>query len=312
MQDEDRYSDWDFENLDDEQKNDPLDSPEAKAFLERQERTLEEFPDCDRYFEEAELRNISLPVRIKKSSGISRKEFQKKTQNFFTSKDPAKNLEDLKEMDRLFDQAVAYSKKLREERGHTRKRRSRCPSPEPPSDQEQEPASIPETPPEVPDYDPNYVDIWEPNIKRPRIEVVLNQNKQEERPERPRIEVLLNQNKQEERPKSPSKKIGVIKIPQYPIVKIKENKHYALAGRTRKRVCKEINEKMQEFVDSIPEKTAAEGMPLTEIKERMITYFNMPSLTGNGIAKLSSFPDHFCKKKKRQGDNFIILYYKKT
>lgn len=124
--------------------------------------------------------------------------------------------------------------------------------------------------------------------------------------------MVLNQNKQEERPKSPSKKIGVIKIPQYPIVKIKENKHYTLAGRTRKRVCKEINEKMQEFVDSIPEKTAAEGMPLTEIKERMITYFNMPSLTGNGIAKLSSFPDHFCKKKKRQGDNFIILYYKKT
>mgnify|MGYP001077452846 CR=1 FL=1 len=294
MQDENRYSDWDFENLDDEQKNDPLDSPEAKAFLERQERTLDDFPDCDLYFEEAELRNISLPVRIKKSSGISRKEFQKKTQNFFTSKDPAKNLEDLIEMDRLFDQAVAYSKKLREKRGHTGKRRRRFPSPDPPSDQDQEPASIPETPPEVPDYDPNYVDIWEPNIKRPRIEVVLNQNNQEERP------------------KSPSKKIGVIKIPQYPIVKIKENKHYTLAGRTRKRVCKEINEKMQEFVDSIPEKTAAEGMPLTEIKERLITYFNMPSLTGNGIAKLSSFHDHFCKKKKRQGDNFIILYYKKT
>ena len=294
MQDEDRYSDWDFENLDDEQKNDPLDSPEAKAFLERQERTLDDFPDCDLYFEEAELRNISLPVRIKKSSGISRKEFQKKTQNFFTSKDPAKNLEDLKEMDRLFEQAVEYSKRIREKRGYTGKRRRRCPSPDPPSDQDQEPASIPETPPEVPDYDPNYVDIWEPNIKRPRIEVVLNQNNQEERP------------------KSPSKKIGVIKIPQYPIVKIKENKHYTLAGRTRKRVCKEINEKMQEFVDSIPEKTAAEGMPLTEIKERLITYFNMPSLTGNGIAKLSSFHDHFCKKKKRQGDNFIILYYKKT
>ena len=294
MQDENRYSDWDFENLDDEQKNDPLDSPEAKAFLERQERTLDDFPDCDLYFEEAELRNISLPVRIKKSSGISRKEFQKKTQNFFTSKDPAKNLEDLKEMDRLFEQAVEYSKRIREKRGYTGKRRRRFPSPDPPSDQDQEPASIPETPPEVPDYDPNYVDIWEPNIKRPRIEVVLNQNKQEERP------------------KSPSKKIGVIKIPQYPIVKIKENKHYTLAGRTRKRVCKEINEKMQEFVDSIPEKTAAEGMPLTEIKERMITYFNMPSLTGNGIAKLSSFHDHFCKKKKRQGDNFIILYYKKT
>ena len=322
MQDEDRYSDWDFENLDDEQKNDPLDSPEAKAFLERQERTLEEFPDCDRYFEEAELRNISLPVRIKKSSGISRKEFQKKTQNFFTSKDPAKNLEDLIEMDRLFDQAVEYSKKLREERGHTRKRRSRCPSPEPPSDQEQEPAPIPETPPEIPDYDPNYVDIWEQNFKNPRIEVLVNQGKPKKRgrPKKHTKEERPSKHTKEERPKSHSKKIGVVKIPEmpqdtseeYPTAEIKLKVSSPQNEYQRKKACQEINFRMQEFVNTIPEKKKEEGIPMDEMRERMKTYFGIPEITNNGIGKLSTFHDHFIREKKRIEGGNMFVYYKKT
>lgn len=123
MQDEERCSDWDFGFYDHDPKSDPLYSPETKAFLERQERTQDVFPDCDLYFEDDHARNISLPVKIKKSSGISIQEFQKKTQNFFTSKDPAKNLEDLREMDRLFDQAVAYSKKKKRRKRTYRKKK---------------------------------------------------------------------------------------------------------------------------------------------------------------------------------------------
>lgn len=320
MQDEERCSDWDFGFYDHDPKSDPLYSPETKAFLERQERTQDVFPDCDLYFEDDHARNISLPVKIKKSSGISIQEFQKKTQNFFTSKDPAKNLEDLREMDRLFDQAVAYSKKKREERGHTGKRRSRFTSPDPSSDEEQDPPSVPETPPEIPDYDPNYVDLWEQNFKNPRIEVLVNLGKQEERPKKRTKEERPKKHTKEERPKSPSKKIGVVKIPEipqdtseeYPTAEILLNMSSPKTEYERKKAFQEINQRFGEFVDTIPERLKEEGIPLADIRERMETYFGIPGLTNNGVGKMSGFVEHFSRKKKRIDGGWMIFYYKKS
>ena len=46
---------------------------------------------------------------------ISIQGFKKRTENFFSSKDPEENLKNLKGMDQLFDEALAYAKKKREE-----------------------------------------------------------------------------------------------------------------------------------------------------------------------------------------------------
>lgn len=78
-----------------------------------------EFPDSELYFVDEiveNLKNISLLVKQKKPPGITIQEFKKRTENFFSSKDPEENLKNLNEMAQLFDEALAYAKKKREEK----------------------------------------------------------------------------------------------------------------------------------------------------------------------------------------------------
>ena len=139
----------------------------------------------------------------------------------------------------------------------------------------------------------------------------IKKNKKEERP---------SKHTKEERPKSPSKKIGVVKIPEmpqdtseeYPTAEIKIKVSSPQNDYQRKKVCQEINFRMQECVNTIPEKKKEEGIPMDEMRERLKTYFGIPEITNNGIGKLSTFHDHFIREKKRIEGGNMFVYYKKT
>lgn len=79
----------------------------------------------------------------------------------------------------------------------------------------------------------------------------------------------------------------------------------------RKKKFREMNQNFGSFVSTISPDDLEDGMTMTEIRRKLENYFDI-DITNNGIGKLSNFHDYFDRRKKRFGEKFVYIYYKRT